>query len=550
MPSLFVVYGPDQGRRFECNESTMGLGRGGSNHLQLSDTEISRYHAEIRFEAGSYSLLDLGSSNGTYLNGQPVDRNPLRDGDQVEIGRSRLIYIDNDSSQVNQPAGNLAIIGDAPEAVSQILHSAGPSVVAGSDDDTAQGNWLNESYNDIDIMYRTALAVSHTLDIDSLLERILELIFGWVDADRGCVMLSQPGHDQLVPRARLDRTGSRDEAIHISQTILQYVMESGEGVVTSDASQDDRWEAGASIVTKGVREAICVPMRGRYGVVGAIYIDTFTPPGEDIGQPHRRFSGDHLKLMVAIGHQAALAVEDTTYYGAMVKSERLAAMGQTIATLSHHIKNILQGIKGGGYLIDEGLERSDDEAIRKGWGIVEKNQAKISHLVMDMLSFSKPREAGLEEIDVVVIVKGAIEMLSPRANEVSVELSVQESPPGLLCLGDSDALQHALLNVIANAIDACEDREAAQVMISVAVDEQLREVQVTVQDNGIGMTQEVQEQIFSLFYSSKGHQGTGLGLAVSDKILHEHGGGIQVESSAGEGSRFVLHWPHDLEASG
>jgi signal transduction histidine kinase len=87
-------------------------------------------------------------------------------------------------------------------------------------------------------------------------------------------------------------------------------------------------------------------------------------------------------------------------------------------------------------------------------------------------------------------------------------------------------------------------------MISVAVDEQLREVQVTVQDNGIGMTQEVQEQIFSLFYSSKGHQGTGLGLAVSDKILHEHGGGIQVESSAGEGSRFVLHWPHDLEASG
>jgi signal transduction histidine kinase len=550
MPSLFVVYGPDQGRRFECSESTMGLGRGGSNHVQLSDTEISRYHAEIRFEAGSYSLLDLGSSNGTCLNGQPVDRKPLRDGDQLEIGRSRLIYIDNESSQVNQPADNVAIIGDAPEAASQILHSAGPSVVAGSDDDTAQGNWLNESYNDIDVMYRTALAVSHTLDIDSLLERILELIFGWVDADRGCVMLSQPGHDQLVPRARLDRTGNRDEAIHISQTILQYVMESGEGVVTSDASQDDRWEAGASIVTKGVREAICVPMQGRYGVVGAIYIDTFTPPGEDIGQPHQRFSGDHLKLMVAIGLQAALAVEDTTYYGAMVKSERLAAMGQTIATLSHHIKNILQGIKGGGYLIDEGLERSDDEAIRKGWGIVEKNQAKISHLVMDMLSFSKPREAGLEEIDVVVIVKGAIEMLSPRANEVSVELSVQEAPPGLLCLGDGDALQHALLNVIANAIDACEDREAAQVMISVAVDEQLGEVQVTVQDNGIGMTQEMQEQIFSLFYSSKGHQGTGLGLAVSDKILHEHGGGIQVESSAGEGSRFVLHWPHDPEASG
>ena len=101
-------------------------------------------------------------------------------------------------------------------------------------------------------------------------------------------------------------------------------------------------------------------------------------------------------LMVAIGHQAGLAIENTMLYEAKLQAERLAAVGQTIATLSHHIKNILQGIRGGSYLIDMGLNDKDDAIVRRGWGIVEKNQAKIYNLVMDMLSYSKDREPALE----------------------------------------------------------------------------------------------------------------------------------------------------------
>src|SRR5690606_13874571 len=128
-----------------------------------------------------------------------------------------------------------------------------------------------------------------------------------------------------------------------SRTILDYVMQRNEGVLTTDAVGDQRWDPGVSIVKMGVREAICVPMQGRYGVVGVIYIDTYTPPGKLLLQrSSNKFTDDHLKLMIAIAHQAALAIEDTSYYSAMLQAERLAAMGQTIATLSHHIKNILQ----------------------------------------------------------------------------------------------------------------------------------------------------------------------------------------------------------------
>ena len=136
----------------------------------------------------------------------------------------------------------------------------------------------------------------------------------------------------------------------------------------------------------------------------------------------QRFTDDHLRLITAIGHQAALAIEDTFYYSAVVQSERLAAMGQTIATLSHHVKNILQGIRGGSYLIEAGLDRDDTDAVRRGWGIVDRNQERISNLVMDMLTFSKEREPEKIEADLNETVRDVVELMQTRADEMKVKL--------------------------------------------------------------------------------------------------------------------------------
>ena len=208
-------------------------------------------------------------------------------------------------------------------------------------------------------MYRTALAVSHTLDIDQLLSRIMDMIFEWVDADRGCIMLKDPETEQLVPKVRRHRRGVQtDERITISKTILDYVVDRNEGVLTSatPATTTAGTPPRASCRWR-VREAICVPMQGRYDVVGVIYIDTALTPQRILQQGSaNKFTQEHLKLMIAIAHQAALAVEDTSYYKAMVQAERLAAVGQTIASLSHHIKNILQGVRGGSYLIELGIK--------------------------------------------------------------------------------------------------------------------------------------------------------------------------------------------------
>ena len=550
MPSLFVIQGRDQGRRFELTESQISLGRDVSNAIQLHDTEVSRHHATVGRDPDSieYELIDQGSSNGTFVNGNAIQRHSLHSGDRVFVGRTMMIYTGQDESATDNVADVVDIVaGATAEDASRIVHSMSQdeSRQNYAQVEAAESTWLARARSNLQIMYRTALAVSHTLDIDQLLQRIMELIFEWVEADRGCIMLTDQESGELVPKVLHHRPGVRTgDKMTISQTILDYVMGRQEGVLTSDAREDQRWDAAGSIVKMGVREAIGVPMQGRYGVVGVIYIDTYTPPGRFIQSGMvNRFTEEHLKLMIAIGHQAALAVEDTSYYSAMVQAERLAAIGQTIAGLSHHIKNILQGIRGGSYLIEEGLNNDEPDVLRKGWGIVEKNQERISTLVMDMLTFSKQREPETEPTNLNHVVQEVFELMQSRAEKAGVHLVTEPASEMPTKTFDPEGLHRAILNVVANAIDACEEASDGRVTVSTSFSPDAEQLRVSVQDNGPGIPPENVKKIFTVFESGKGSRGTGLGLAVSQKILQEHGGDIQVQSTLGEGSQFTLVFP-------
>ena len=544
MPSLFVIQGFNKGARYDlaAHEGAMCIGRESGNFVQLDDNEVSRRHAEIRRVGAGFVVGDLKSSNGTYLNNRKVERAELASGDQIQIGRTVMVYSkDNEVPSV----GLVDIVATQGHEGSRIVRSMRDdeeNLAVFAPDDT-QNRWLARARSNVQVMYRTALAVSHTLDIDELLGRVLQLVFEWVEADRGCVMLLDPETKQLRTKARRDRKVGDTTSMAISRTILDYVLDRGEGVLTSDAQDDDRFSSGNSVLRTGVREAICVPMQGRYGTVGVMYVDTMVPLAESIESGQRRFTDEHLKLMIAIGHQAALAVEDTTYYSAMVQSERLAGVGQTIATLSHHIKNILQGIRGGSYLVEMGLENDDAGVLRKGWDIVARNQNKISSLVMDMLSFSKEREPDPVPSDLVALVTDIAETVQQRADEAGI--TIHWDPPQDLpwLIFDPEGISRAVLNVVSNALDAVEDRPDPTVEIKVERDRQAGLVRIVVVDNGAGMDAETLATVFNLFVSTKGSRGTGLGLTVSRKILREHGGDIRATSTPGAGSTFTLEFP-------
>ena len=545
MPALFVIQGRNQGTRYDlaAHPGAVTIGRESGNVVQLDDNEVSRRHAEIRRTGDSFVVGDLRSSNGTFVNDRRIDRADLVGGDRIRVGRSVLVYA---ATAADEDAARLVDIVPAasPADGSRIVRTMrDDDSISMAAPEAAQGRWLSRARSNVQVMYRTALAVSHTLDIDELLGRVLELVFEWVAADRGCIMLRDPESGDLRVKARRERRDGAGGSLAISRTILDYVLDNGEGVLTSDAQEDDRFTSGDSVVRTGVREAICVPLQGRYGTVGVIYVDTTVPLAETLELGGRRFSDEHLKLMIAIGHQAALAVEDTTYYSGMVQAERLGAVGQTIATLSHHIKNILQGIRGGSYLVEMGLDNGDQDVLRKGWDIVRRNQDKISSLVMDMLSYGKEREPDLVPADLGAVVDEVVETVRQRAAEAGIAIS-WERPHDLPRMSfDPEALSRAVLNVVTNALDAVEGRTAPAVTVAADTDADGGLARVTVSDNGPGIPPEALPGIFDLFVSTKGARGTGLGLAVSRKILREHGGDIRATSEPGVGTTFVLEFP-------
>jgi signal transduction histidine kinase/pSer/pThr/pTyr-binding forkhead associated (FHA) protein len=597
MASLYVVRGRDQGKHFVLGGPVVRIGRDHHNDVQLLDSEASRNHAEVRIDeqTSRCTLIDLNSSNGTQVNGARISEHPLASGDRIEIGGSLLIFTGTGQPTAIEAAHGVDIVrqtsgADASRIISSLVRpssrgkvypraapDASESVseaVAGYETDVSGSsarslsvseavlNTITDSDRSLEVIYLTALAVGRTDDLSELLDRILRLVFDWVDADRGCVMLRDNETGELRPAARCDRQsvggGSADESpISISSTILDYVLERGEGVRTSDATDDARFDAAASIVQGGIREALCVPLQGRYDIVGALYIDTYTSPGQIVrsGKTHR-FTDEHLRLITAIGYQAALAIEDTFYYSALLQSERLAAMGQTIATLSHHVKNILQGIRGGSYLIESGLKRNDTDAVRRGWAIVDRNQERISNLVMDMLTFSKERVPQKIEADLNETAADVVELMSSRAADSDVELIFhgdESLPPACF---DPDALHQAILNLVTNAIDAVKgdcngdadpdsDSELppGRVEVRTQYDDQTGWI-VDVIDNGPGVSEEDRQKIFSLFESKKGARGTGLGLPVSAKILNEHDGDIEIlDPPEGGGCCFRLRLP-------
>lgn len=570
MASFFVIRGKDNGQHFAVRGNVASIGRESSNQIKLNDTEVSRQHATItRTESDEFEIKDMGSSNGTFVNSKRIASKVLHSGDRVQVGRTLMIFTGGPDPHSSRSNAGVEIVNPAQGSEQPHIRRAVESQLGAFSvlpDGNLQASGPTPEYesseglspvNDWEIVYQVSQAINRTVDLGELLTQVLDLIFQWIECDRGCIMMLDDVTGQLTPTYSRQRRQRANEAarpelprkLQISRTILDYVTSNKEGVLTSNAQDDSRWQSVESINSLGVNEAICVPMLGRYGLVGAIYIDTQVSAGdyaERQGKPC--FEEPHLKLMIAIGGQAALAIEDTQFYRAMLQSERLAAMGQTIANLSHHVKNILQGVSGGTYLVEDGLKKQDIEVIRRGWSIVEKNQERISNLVMDMLSFSKEREPELARNDVFLLLKDVYELMQARATELGVDLTLHPAPMLVEAKYDSEAMHRALLNVVTNAIDAtaaAEHPPGSVPCVELSVEHQREKglVAISVKDNGEGISEEDQLRIFAPFESNKGARGTGLGLPVSQKVLREHGGDITICSEVSKGSTFTLRWP-------
>ena len=235
----------------------------------------------------------------------------------------------------------------------------------------------------------------------------------------------------------------------------------------------------------------------------------------------------------------------------LVKSERLAAIGQTVAGLAHGIKNILHGLKGGSYLVDIGISREDPVKLKKGWEMIKRNVGRTSNLVMDLLSYAKEREPQYENCFPNEIADEVCWLVQDKAHENNVEIITEfDNTIGEVSL-DPNTLHEVLLNLMSNAVDAClfDDNMTKKWQVRLTTSkEKGRRIKFDVTDNGAGMDKEVMQKLFTSFFSTKGHRGTGLGLMVTRKLVEEHHGKIEVQSQPGKGTSFSFYLPY-AEAS-
>jgi len=225
----------------------------------------------------------------------------------------------------------------------------------------------------------------------------------------------------------------------------------------------------------------------------------------------------------------------------LLAAERLAAVGQTVASLGHSIKNMLGGLRGGAYLIREGLAKSDSDQVGQGLEMLERNLKRVAGFVADLLTLSKPREPELEEADAVEIAVEAVQITGREAQARGVDLSLDKPEAALLVRLERQAILDALLNLVSNAVEAAAEVASGRVEVRVGADRE--RLWFSVEDNGPGLCQEARERIFEGFYSSKGASGTGLGLMVAQKIAREHGGRIEFADRPGGGTAFRLVLP-------
>jgi signal transduction histidine kinase len=224
--------------------------------------------------------------------------------------------------------------------------------------------------------------------------------------------------------------------------------------------------------------------------------------------------------------------------------DKLTSVGLLIGSISHGIKGLLNGLDGGIYLVNSGLEKDNRGRINQGWEMALRNVDRIRSMVLDILYYAKDREPMWQEVATTELVADICGIMGDKAAKLGIAFDCRQADGVGSFEVDPQAVRSMLVNLVENSLDACRiDKQKSEHRVTLEVDGDDEQVTFQIADDGIGMDRETREKAFSLFFSSKGAGGTGLGLFISNKIAQAHGGKITIESEEDKGSQFTVSLP-------
>lgn len=372
-------------------------------------------------------------------------------------------------------------------------------------------------------------------DLDKLLLTITQVAVGTLQAEGATVVLRDPDGGLVFHST----TGLK------SKQLKHFRMEEGEGVagncietrspIVVNATQNDpRFSERADALSGfSTRSILCVPLVVEDRCIGAL--EAVNKYGDS------DFTERDVSVAEAVASQVAVAVHNVQLTERAVKAAKLAAIGEAVAGIAHCMKNMLNGLQGSSYMIKRDLKKINGDGPHKGVEMLERSLGRLRDLVQDMLTYAKDRQPEYEEANVNEVVESVVELMHVKAQEQNSAIRFEPDKELSAAEIDPKGVYRCVLNLVSNALDACEETGGGVTVRTSRNDPELLAIEVV--DEGCGMDEETLRGMFRPFYSSKGSKGTGLGLSVTRKIISEHGGRIEVESKEGSGSTVRIQLP-------
>ena len=376
MPNLYVVTNDGQIFNFPISKDTVRIGRSNDNDLILADNTVSRYHTEIQKRKNDYILADLGSYNGTRLNGKSIQKVFLKHGDKIQIGSSKLTFLINGNS-LDQAEDSVVLTVEKDSAVDRQIvrssplerHGQSQELLVSLEDKNEEKRGKSdfalkkERFNSQEyladlarnnkvlfVLYEISRHLNQIHDFNELLSKIMDLIFMVIDADYGFLVLAGgPNGDNLIPVVVKHKTehGKSKREIKASRTLIDKVINGKVALLTSNAMTDSRLDGAKSVMIQQIRSAICVPLWREDKIIGVIQLDSV--------RIDNQFNQDDLELLKAIGSQAAMVIEQSALNERIREEERMRNRLQRF----HSPQVIEMILKGGEETIDDIMESKE-----------------------------------------------------------------------------------------------------------------------------------------------------------------------------------------------
>ena len=303
-PRLIAISGPAEGTTFALREEEVSIGREPSNLICVNDHSVSRRHCLIRREGESFTIYDLESYNGTFVNSVPVGEQSLNHGDQIAVGSVRFLFLLDDAEASTH---TLVELSDdhlvSPSTIrlerKDALYLKPAAVVAALPPDA-------RITRDLNALLKISTSLSTARDMAAFQRTLLETLFETIPAERAAILLVRENSEELTASYGANKKSQTEQPIRISRSVAEKVLREGVALLSSETKHDEALRDAESLLAAQVCSLLCVPLVIRERVAGLIYLDT--------SNPTTVFDEGHLQLVTAVGGIAAVAIENVRHF--------------------------------------------------------------------------------------------------------------------------------------------------------------------------------------------------------------------------------------------